>query len=373
MSWSVWIFRVRGIDVKVHLTFLLILVWAAFVWSSDSGAGLRGALYGVVAMLLLFGCVTLHELAHSLQAVAYGIRVREILLLPIGGVSQIEDMPEKPGQELRIALAGPLVSFGLALAFYLLSGLLQTQKAANPALLFTTTDVSWLSLPAYLSVANLLLGLFNLVPAFPMDGGRILRALLAMRLDYRQATRVASAIGQGLALVFGLIGIAVGNLLLVLVAIFVWIGAGEEGGMVAVRGVLRQVTVARAMTREPRVLYPHSLLDDAVTLTLTTLQSDFPVIDDRSGAVVGLLTREDLVKGLQEHGRDGVVAKAMHTKVLTITPDVPLIEAQRRLATAKLTSVPVVDGGNVLVGLLTATDIGEALVLLSATGTPPAA
>lgn len=367
MAWSIRLLRVRNIEIKVHLTFLLILVWAAFAWSSESNAGWRGALFGVVAVLLLFVCVTLHELGHSLQAVAYGVRVREILLLPIGGVSEIEDMPKNPGQEFRITLAGPVVSFGLAVVFYLVALLIQRQPVVNPDLLAATASVSWLDLPAYLSMANLWLGIFNLIPAFPMDGGRMLRSFLAMHLSYQKATRLAVSIGQGLALVFGLWGVASGNLLLVLIAIFVWIGAEQEGGAVTVRNRLRTVTVGQAMTREPRVLYPQSPLSDAVALTLSTLQSEFPVVDGPGGRrVTGLLTREDLVEGLRRRGGDSPVGEVMHTRLPTVTVADLILDARGRMVEAKLSSVPVVDPDGDLVGLLTIGDVSEALLLAAA-------
>ena len=193
MSWSIRLFRVQGIDVKVHLTLVLILIWAAYRWSGSTGAGIQGALFGVVATLLLFAAVTLHELGHSFQALKYGVKVRDITLLPMGGLARMEEMPEKPKQELAIALAGPLVNFAIAALLIGLGVLLQTQAVLTlPELYRSLGEANWAGLLAYLTSANLMLGLFNLIPAFPMDGGRVLRALLAMKLDYDKATAIAA-------------------------------------------------------------------------------------------------------------------------------------------------------------------------------------
>jgi stage IV sporulation protein FB len=196
MSWSFKLFRIRSIDVKVHLTFVFILVWAAYRWGTSTGQGWLGALFGVVVTLLLFAAVTLHELGHSFQALKYGVRVRGITLLPVGGMAEMEDIPQKPVQELRIALAGPLVNFTIFALLVGLSLILQAKALLTPGELREALgQASWAGMLAYLTAANLLLGLFNLIPAFPMDGGRVLRALLALRLDYRRATKIAVRVG----------------------------------------------------------------------------------------------------------------------------------------------------------------------------------
>src|SRR5579884_3466876 len=366
MSWSLRLFRIKGIDVKVHLTFVLILIWAAFVWGTTDGGGIGEALLGVVAMLLLFACITLHELAHSFEALRYGLHVRDIILLPIGGVSQIEDLPGKPGQELRIAIAGPLTSFAIAIVPYLVSVLVWGDVLGNLAMPSEAlTAQGWFGLVTYLVIANVLLGLFNLLPAFPMDGGRILRALLAMRMDYRRATAIAVAIGQGLAIGLGFLGFLVGNFFLVLIAFFVWIGASQEGGLAQVRGVLGAVRVEQAMTRRPRTLTASDTLARAVDLMLSTSQSDFPVIDEATSAVVGFLTREDVLRGLRHHGAGMSVATVMHTLFPAVTSHDLLLEAQQRMLAAGLQAVPVIDDGN-LAGLLTTTDVSEAYSVLEA-------
>lgn len=367
MNWSIKLFRFKGIDVKVHLTFVLILIWAAYRWSGSTGQGWQGALFGIVATLLLFTSVILHEFGHSLQALKFGIPVRDITLLPIGGVAQIEQMPEKPAQELRIALAGPLVSFAISLFLIALGLLLQARAVVTlPELAASVGSASWAGMLSYLTMANLLLGLFNLIPAYPMDGGRVLRALLALKLDYSRATSIAVSIGQGLALLAGLYGFMSGSYSLILIAIFVWMGAGQEGKQVETKGVLRQITVGQAMTRRPATISTTDTLARAVELTLTTAQADYPVLDSFTGDLAGLLTAQDLLRGLHRSGETGSVAQTMHTTFATATADEPLFQAQQRMNARRLRALPVVDDEGRLAGLLTAEDVNEAYRLLSA-------
>lgn len=366
MSWSIRLFRIKGIDVKVHLTFVLILIWAGYRWSGVTGQGWEGAVFGVAATLLLFVSVLLHEFGHSLQALKVGISVRDITLLPIGGVAQIEEMPEQPGQELRIALAGPLVNFAIAAVLVGVGLLLQVNAVVTlPELMASLGSASWNGMLAYLTTANLMLGLFNLIPAYPMDGGRVLRALLALRLTYSRATAIAVSVGQGLAFLVGLYGFMSGSYSLILIAIFVWMGAGQEGKQVQVKSVLQQMTVGQAMTRRPATLAPTDTLARAVTLTLTTSQADFPVVDVHERRPVGLLTAKDLLQGLK-HGRDtDFVADVVHSSPPITSAARPLFEAQQQMQAERVHTLLVTDGKGRLSGLLTAEDVNEAYRLLS--------
>jgi Zn-dependent protease/predicted transcriptional regulator len=367
MSWSIKLFRVRGIDIKVHLTFVLILVWAAYRWSTITGEGIQGALFGVVAILLLFVAVTLHELGHSFQALKFGVKVRDITLMPMGGLARLEEMPDKPEQELRIAIAGPLVNFAIVAVLFALGVLLQTRAVISLQELYTSLgQVSWSGMLAYLTMANLVIGVFNLIPAYPMDGGRILRALLAMKLDYGKATSIAVSVGQGLALLLGLWGFMSGTWTLVLIAILVWMGASHEGRHVEAKSVLQEFKVNQAMTRQPLTLKTDDTLARAVELTLSTAQANFPVVKDDNGELVGFLTEANLVKGLQAHGGEFQVAEMMQTDVFTTDADEPLFQVQQRMASKRVKAAPVVDRDGRLVGLLTAADINQAYQLLAA-------
>jgi Zn-dependent protease/predicted transcriptional regulator len=361
MNWSIKLLKVKGIDIKVHLTFVLILIWAAYRWSGSTGAGLQGALFGIVATLLLFLSVTLHELGHSLQALKYGVKVRDITLMPMGGLAQMEEIPEDPNKELRIAIAGPLVNFGIAAILIGIGALLDTRALLSiEELQASLGSMSWSGLLAYLASANLMLGLFNLVPAFPMDGGRVLRALLAKKLDHAKATRIAAQVGQGLALLLGLWGFMSGSWTLVIIAIFVWMGAGQENQGVQVKHALGETTVGQAMTRAPHTLKANDPLSKAVELTLSTSQADFPVLEWGSNKVAGMLSESDLLRGLQSKSAGAAAREVMQTRITFASPDEPLHAAQQKMLKGRTRALPVLDAEGELLGLLTINDINEA-------------
>jgi Zn-dependent protease len=364
MGGSFKIARLRGIDIKIHVTFFLILVYAAIMFGSG-GRGAGGAVFGVAATLLLFGCVVLHELGHSLVAQRYGIPVRDITLWPIGGVARLERMPDKPAQEFWVAIAGPLVNFAIAaVVFVAAQALTRVQMAFDlGALERTLLQLQAPGLLSYLFTTNLFLGVFNLIPAFPMDGGRILRALLASRLNFARATSIAVAIGQNLALLAGLYGFLSGQLNLVLIAIFVFMGAGSEGQMAQVKSVLADLKVRQAFTHKTEALNPNDRLERAAELTLNTFQSDFPVCED--GALVGLLTRTDLISALQRRGSNAFVVSVMRKEFPTVELDESLFGAQQKMAENNVEALPVLEGGQFR-GLLTLRDVDEVFRLLSA-------
>jgi Zn-dependent protease len=363
MSWSIRLFRIKGIEIKVHLTFVLILIWAASRWGVTMKGGAVGALYGMLVILLLFVCVTIHELAHSLTAMRFGVKVRNITLLPIGGISQMEEMPHKPSEELRMSLAGPMSNFVIAAVLLLLSIPLNFPAEVSAGRMSQVMgSVSWEGLLAYLITANLMLGLFNLLPAFPMDGGRVLRSLLAMRMDHAKATAMAAAAGQGLAWVMGLIGVLSGAWTLVIIAVFIYLGASQEGRMVEVKNVLGELRVRQAMTTECQGLSPSQPLSEAVERILHGFQTVFPVLEE--GRLAGVLTEADLVSALKQYGPEVAVKMAMQRDVPSVDPDSSLFEAQRLMAEKRLRALPVIREGR-LVGLLTPQDVSEAYLFLS--------
>jgi Zn-dependent protease/CBS domain-containing protein len=364
MGNSIKLFSVRGIAIRMHITFPLILIWAALQFSLLNQAGLAGAAFGVTVTLLLFGIVVLHELGHSLAALRYGVPVRQIVLLPLGGIAELARIPEKPRQEFVIAIAGPLVNFGLAILLAMV-GLVFGQEIGLARLSGTLSGLGRLnfdSLFNYVFTSNLLLGVFNLLPAFPMDGGRILRALLATQLDYARATAIAVSVGQSLAVLMGLWGVLGGGFFLILIAIFIFSGAGQENQLVRLRQALRGLTVEQAYSRQPRVLSPRSPLRDAAHLTLSSFQSDFPVCEgDR---VVGLLTQSQLTDALNRYGPDVPVGQVMLTDATPVQPNEEIFTVQQRLAESRLTALPVAEAGRFL-GLITKQDINEVYRLLS--------
>ena len=355
MRWSTTIGRFAGIDVKVHATFALILVWvAASHWFAERSVS---AIVGGLAFILaLFLCVLLHEYGHALTARRYGVRTRDIILLPIGGVARLERIPDNPRQELWIALAGPAVNVVIAA---LLGVWLQVTGGWQPVEELTVTGGSFVE---RLLVVNLFLVVFNLVPAFPMDGGRVLRALLGMKLEYVRATQIAASVGQALALGFGFLGLFT-NPFLVFIALFVWIGAGQEASMVQMKSALGGIPVQQVMITDYRALEPLDTLDRAVELTLTTSQKDFPVVSE--GQVMGVLTQGDLLKALAERGRDLPVREAMQTRFQTADMAEMMDPVLRRLHECACHTLPVLAGGR-LAGLVTMDNVGEFLSIRAA-------
>lgn len=355
MRWSWKIGEAAGIGVYVHATFgLLILFILISYWVR--GQALSAAVLGVVFVLAVFAAVVLHEFGHALMARRYGIRTRDITLLPIGGVARLERMPEDPQQELWVALAGPAVNVVIAAAlFLLLLALGDTPDMSK----FAWSGGNFLN---NLMVVNVWLAAFNLLPAFPMDGGRVLRALLARRLNYVQATQLAARVGQGMALLFGFVGLF-SNPFLVFIALFVWMGAAEEASMVQMRHALGGIPVERVMLTDFRSLRSDETLARAMEHILAGWQQDFPVIDD--GRVVGILTRDEMLKGLSESGPGLRVREAMQANFQTADSHEMLEKVLSRLQSCKCHSLPVEHNGR-LVGLLTMENVGEFLMIQAA-------
>ena len=364
MGNSIRLFSVKGIDIKVHITFPLILVWSAVQFGLLSGRGLEGAIFGVVVTLILFVIVVLHELGHSIAALRYGVPVKQIVLLPIGGVAQLSRMPEKPIEEFVIAIAGPLVNFGLAIVLAVLAVVLGLEIGIGnmPLTCSRLARASLQSVFAYVFISNLFLGLFNLIPAFPMDGGRVFRSLLATRINYARATRIAVTVGQGIAWLMALWGLLGGGLFIIVIAVFILIGASQEGQLVQLKSLFDGLKVEQAFSRGVKSLTPNSTLREAVEITLSTFQSDFPVCEDDQ--LVGLLTQSRLIDSLNRLSPETFVGQVMEVDVSPVEPKDGLFQVQQRLAELSLDALPVVDQG-IFLGLITSRDLNEAYRLLS--------
>jgi Zn-dependent protease/CBS domain-containing protein len=355
MRWSWKIGRFAGIDVFVHATFFLLILWVV-VLNWIEGRSLQAVLSGVTFIVALFACVVLHEFGHALTARHYGVATKDITLLPIGGVSRFERLPDKPWQEFWVAVAGPLVNLVIAaviyLALYLGSGL-------RPVRGLSITGGPFLE---RILVANVMLAVFNLIPAFPMDGGRVLRALLATRMDHVRATQAAAAVGQAIALIFGLIGLFFDPFLL-FIALFVWIGAAHESQSVQFKEAFYGIPIRAAMQKHFTTLLTNNTLGDAVKLVLDGSQHDFPVMwGDR---VMGILTRANLLSGLSQYGPDQLVTTVMQREFETAEPNEMLEAVLRRLSAAPVRIMPVLEDGQ-LVGLVTLENLGEYLVIQNA-------
>jgi Zn-dependent protease/CBS domain-containing protein len=358
--------RFSGIDVRVHWTFFLLLAFFAFVGYQASGSAV-GALTATLVIVALFLCVLLHEFGHSLVAQRLGIGIHSITLLPIGGVSNLESLPEKPTDEVKISFAGPLVSVVLALIFFgvgLLLGAVPSPPA-DPFVGFGSVGQFFY----YLGYLNAVLAVFNLLPAFPLDGGRILRGLLATRLGAVRATDVASVVGQVFAAAFFLIGLLGGDILLALVAVFIFFGASGEAQMVKQRELTRGLTVSDVMGTKPRTetVTPNHTFGQVLELVIHGYQEDFPVLD--AGKLVGMITRDEIIAAAHSPERYSSVRDLMKTNVPTISSQADLFEdGLRILQQSGLRALPVAENEE-LVGMLTIEDVGQASLLrpLSAT------
>ena len=347
-----------GINVYVHWTFTLLLAWILMAYLL-AGQGLSTALLGVMLICGLFACVVLHELGHALMARRFGIGTADITLFPIGGLARLERIPEDPRQELWIAIAGPLVNVTIAatLAGVLLA--MGSQLAAAAAVVVGG------SLLAQLMWANVWLAVFNLLPAFPMDGGRVLRALLAYRLPYGKATQIAASVGQGMAILFGIGGAIIGSWILMFIALFVYLAAGEEAAMVQLRTLTRGIPVRDAMARSFRTLRPQQMILDAAKTLHEGYHGDFPVVNERG--VVGILLRRDVLEAVRHQELDLSVAEILHAGCPILEENMPLSDAIVKMHQCGCPSVAVLRGSEV-VGLLSHESLGEWIAVHTSLG-----
>jgi stage IV sporulation protein FB len=356
MGWSLPIGTVFGTVIRIHVTFLLFL---AFIGATAYARGGQAvAVQSVLYIVLLFLCVLLHEFGHVFAARRYGVQTPDITLLPIGGVARLERVPEEPGQELVIALAGPAVNVAIAGLLYLASGELMPPggtEVANPSA----------GLVERLLWVNLFLVAFNLIPAFPMDGGRVLRAILASRLGYTRGTQIAARVGQGLAFLFGLWGLLSGQPLLLFIALFVYLGAASEAHDAQMRQVSRGLLTADAMVTRFESLRTDSRVEEAVRCLIATTQHEFPIVDG-SGRLRGVLTRDDMIRALRERGPDTPVVEVMRTDIPTVRDRMALEDGLKLMREHKLPAVGVADAAGRLVGLITPENVGEMMMVMAA-------
>ena len=355
MGRSLKLFSVRGIDVRLHFTFPLILLWGAFQFGV-AGGSMSSALFGVIAVSLLFVLVTLHEFGHSFAAMYYKVPVKQIVLSPIGGVAQLQHIPDNPVQEFVISIAGPAVNFVIAVLMALFIPILGLGATDFMTALSGTAGLTITAVFAYVFAYNIFLALFNLIPAFRLDGGRVFRALLAMKLDYGQATNIAAAVGKALAVMMGLYGLLNGGIFMVFIAMFVFTAAGQEAKMVKHRVSLKGFTVHDVYATSAYTLTPYHRLEQAVQLMMMSGQSSFPVVNN--DVLEGFITRHDLSEAMKSRGGHTWVNMIMRQDIAPVSPLLPLEEAQKRMIVEGLDALPVVENGLYL-GLLTHWNINQ--------------
>jgi len=340
MRGSFRLLKAFDIDINIHITFLILPFLFLYY-------GLRGLFF----ILFVFLCVTLHELTHSLVARRFGITVKEITLLPIGGLASMTSYPEKPSQEFLISISGPIFNIVFASILYFPITFFYGKK-----ILFSPSLMSWPQTIAQCFWVNLVLAGFNLLPAFPMDGGRVLRSLLARKLDYRKATSIAVNIGHIFAILFGYFGLIHGHIFLILIAFFIYMAASAEETQVDVRETIKNFRVRDVLPREFLTLQSDTPLRRVLEVVFHSHQEDFPVMDN--GKLVGLLTRADIIMNIHQHGEENVIKDIMRTDFPTVSPEDFLSDVQKIMEESHLKALPVIKNKKPL-GVITLEDISR--------------
>lgn len=358
-SWSLRIGKFFGIEVFIHWTFWILIGWIFLMYFRVNGDLVQG-LWGAAFVLALFGCVVLHEFGHALTARRFGVRTKNITLYPIGGIASLEGMPEKPQQELVVALVGPSVNLVIA-------GILWLYLSASGKLPdFTAVEATggMVQFPFLFTLltANLVLALFNLIPAFPMDGGRALKSILAFWMDAATATRIAAGIGQLLAIVFVFLGFFY-NFWLVFIGLFIYLGAGGEAAFARTKSALADLEVKDALMHRFTILAPTDTLADAVGALLNSQESEFVIAEN--GKPVGLLTRTEIIKGLTDEGNEAPVSRFMNPHFFIVHPQTKLYEFFQSVL-EKGQSVGLVMDGDTFVGLIDRENVEEKLLIQEA-------
>ncbi|MDP2358928.1 MAG: site-2 protease family protein [Beijerinckiaceae bacterium] len=361
MPWSLTLGRIAGTAVRIHVTFLLLLAWIGYAAFQSGGS--QAAVSGVVFIVLLFACVLAHEFGHITMARRFGIATPDVTLLPIGGVAALERMPTKPREQLLVALAGPAVN--VVIAAVLLLWLWLAADTETLARGMSRVEDPNVSLIARLAAANVVLFVFNLIPAFPMDGGRVLNAVLAMRMDKNRALQISARIGQIMAFVFGFLGLANGAPLLVFIAIFIYLAASAEAQSGTLENMTSSLHVADAMETRFAVVPVDATIGDAVNILLATGQHEFPVVD-AFRKPVGLLTRDALIAALRASGDAAPITQALAEAPPSLRRRDKLDDGVREMNRLRAPAISVVDEDGAVVGLLTMQNVAEMLMIRGA-------
>ena len=357
MKYSLYLGRISGIKISVHWTFLILIFWIVFA-NMRTGSNAEEIMWSIAFVLAIFACVILHELGHALMAQRFKIKTREISILPIGGVAQLESVPEKPKEELLVALAGPAVNVVIAGILYPFVSMnrdmaeLQTLSRIGPENFFIS-----------LMTVNLWLALFNLIPAFPMDGGRVLRALLGFKLSHAKATNIAASVGQVLAMVFVFLGFFT-NPFLIFIGFFIFLGAQSEAIYARSKFMLQGYRVSDVLMEDIPVMDNNTSVGDAASKLLNSQNKNFVVT--REGKAVGTLSREQIIKALGERGSNVAVDDVMDDKVITLSPEMPLEEAWQLLQQNRKPLMLVMADGQ-LTGVVDDENMAEFILIQTAT------
>lgn len=348
MMRSLTLGRVRGIDLKIHPSLALIVLWVFYHWGRQGS--IAALLFGLTLVALVFACVVLHEFGHSFMAMHYGVRVHDITLFPFGGVARIEQVPARPTSEMMVAIAGPAVNIAIMTALLPPLFLLGIVAGwSSPGELFAYLNhISPAGLLVYLFLTNLLLVLFNLLPAFPMDGGRVLRAVLSLGLGREQGTRIAVVVGQVFAVLLAIFGIWIGDFVLPLVAVAIIFVGRAEGRSVQLESAMQRLRVGQFALWDMGGISP----DCPLTYALRGGPRDI-VVTDR-GWVVGMLWRNQLLSALHGGVSGRTVADIMDSSVMAVSVDTSVYDVQQQMNELNRWAVPVTDETGFYRGIFTA-------------------
>ncbi len=373
MKWSYQIGSIRGIPIKLHLTFLIIFFFVLWLFAANNfeilgitigfggmaiSTGLK-YLLGAIASVLFFATLLFHELSHSFVAQSYGARIRNITLFVIGGVSQMEEIPREPRMEARISAAGPGLSLGIGAISYLIYYLFGPVQLSDTGAVFKNAALIVIGILAFY---NILLGLFNLIPAFPMDGGRILRAAFAKRMPYIDATRRAVAVGKSFAFAMGILGLFTFQFFLLLIAFFIYFGGSEEEKATVVSVTLEGVKVRDLMTRVPDVIYvpPDWTIDQLIDVMFKVKHMGYPIQENQYSPVLGVITFSDVQKVPASMRGTTRIGDVMKREVISISPEADAYDALKIMSTRNLGRLIVMDNGQ-LKGIVSRTDLVRAI------------
>jgi Zn-dependent protease/predicted transcriptional regulator len=358
MRWSVKIGEFKGIQVYIHWTFLLLLFYIGFA-NYQQSRSTDQLMLSLGYILTLFACVVLHEFGHALTARRFGIKTRDITLFPIGGMARMEKMPDSPKEELLVAIAGPMVNVVIAGALFAYMHFSPTVYEIAMPKGPMTADM----FVPMLFLVNVIMAVFNLIPAFPMDGGRVFRALLSMRLERTRATQIAANVGQALAIGFVMLGLFY-NIWLVFIGIFIYLGAGAEASQEYVKRNLSAQRVGNLLMTKFTLLKAEDQLSMALRALLDSQEREFLVTE--AGEIAGVLTRDAMLAGLNEFGQNVSIGKIMRRDIQFLPPQMPLTEALRILSESNMPLLPVGYPGQLL-GVIDLENISEFLLIQKAT------
>lgn len=355
MAWSFKIVRIAGTEIRIHGTFILLLAWLGLM--DYQVGGITGMFWGSFFIILLFTCVLLHELGHATAAKRYGIRTPDITLLPIGGIARLEKLPDDPGQEIVVALAGPAVNVAIAFLLFLGMGMALPSNADLVSLESGKGNIL-----AKLFAANVMLVLFNLIPAFPMDGGRVLRAALTFRMDRPQATIIASRIGQGAAILFGAFGLYKGNVILAVIGIFIFFAAGQEMQFSIFKEVAKKLSASQVMGMRFLALPFDLSVQSAIEEISREPMSDYPLVDNQLH-IRGMVRRREILRAYRTSPEQTLLDIGFQTP--TIRSDSPCWEAVELMQRYQVTLLPVLNPEGQIVGVVSMNQVAEAVAILA--------